>query len=246
MEVLLNNLFIPPPGSKSAKVRKEVFFSAHLLGSLLFEYVKNDMIDTLSDLFNRVTTEIHELTRLFKEDYVSFFWLANNFELICVIQHQIEKLQSAKKSNQSEQSAYVVLAGINDDLRIVIYESHNVWLRDFLKRLNVMIIPAIVENQSLPGYVCKQNSGLWSAWATSVTTSLVTVDQLLDFLIKLEKTLKAYYVEESMSNQIMAELIRVIGVTAFNHLVTRKSFLTWKRGDFIFNKACKYNIMFLG
>ena len=33
-----------------------------------------------------------------------------------------------------------------------------------------------------------------------------------------------------MTRQILTELLRVIGVSSFNHILMRKNFCTWKRG----------------
>ena len=73
------------------------------------------------------------------------------------------------------------------------------------------VIPAVIENQSLPGYICKQGGGIWSNWGKSSTATQFTVEQLLNFLSKLCKTTKCYYMEESMARQLLTELMRVIG-----------------------------------
>lgn len=39
-----------------------------------------------------------------------------------------------------------------------------------------------------------------------------------------------FTVEDSTCRQILTELLRVIGVSSFNHLLMRKNFCTWKRG----------------
>ncbi|KAI8609026.1 DIL domain-containing protein, partial [Chytriomyces sp. MP71] len=104
-------------------------------------------------------------------------------------------------------------------------------IKELKKRLANMIVPAVIENQSLPGYICKQSGGIWGKWgAKSATTSQFTIEQLLNFLSKLSKTMRCYYMEDSMTRQILTELLRVIGVSAFNHILVRKNFCTWKRG----------------
>ena len=104
------------------------------------------------------------------------------------------------------------------------------WLKELRRRLNNMIIPAVIENQSLPGYTCKQSGGIWGKLNRSSNQSTFSIDQLLNFLSKLSKTMRCYYMEESISRQILTELHRIIGISAFNHLLMRKNFCTWKRG----------------
>jgi myosin-5 len=42
--------------------------------------------------------------------------------------------------------------------------------------------------------------------------------------------MKAYYLEDSIVTQTVTELLRLVGVTAFNDLLMRRNFLSWKRG----------------
>ncbi|KAJ1559801.1 Myosin type-2 heavy chain 1, partial [Cladochytrium tenue] len=121
-----------------------------------------------------------------------------------------------------------------DGLAVAIYRG---WIKELKKRLGNMVVPAVIENQSLPGYVCKQSGGLWGRWGggggskgAGGSSSAFTIEQLLNFLSKLSKTMRCYYMDEAMTRQILTELLRVIGVSAFNHLLMRKNFCTWKRG----------------
>lgn len=168
----------------------------------------------------------------FEDDYVSAFWLSNNYELMSVVMTARLRLPRPSEAHQDdEHSASAVLAGVNNELERSMAEIYHGWIKEFKKRLSNMIVPAVIENQSLPGYICKQSGGIWSQWASKSTAqSQFTIDQLLNFLSKLSKTMRCYYMEESMSRQILTELLRVIGVSAFNHLLMRKNFCTWKRG----------------
>jgi myosin V len=168
----------------------------------------------------------------FEDDYISAFWLSNNYELMSVVMSARLRLPQPSEANQDdEHSATAVLAGVNNELERGMSEMYHGWIVEFKKRLSNMIVPAVIENQSLPGYICKQSGGIWSQWASKSTAqSQFTIDQLLNFLSKLSKTMRCYYMEDSMSHQILTELLRVIGVSAFNHLLMRKNFCTWKRG----------------
>ena len=109
------------------------------------------------------------------------------------------------------------------------------WMKELRKRIVNMIVPAVIENQSLPGYICKQSgAGLWGKWAKTAPTSQFTIEQLLNFISKLSKTMRCYYMEDSITRQILTELLRVVGVSSFNHLLMRKNFCTWKRGFVLF------------
>ena len=173
----------------------------------------------------------------FEDDYVSSFWLSNCFELLCVIKTTQEKESRLTRSNNENgrrgSDASEVersLDKVRNDLDYLLVEIYHGWIKELKKRLSNMIVPAVIENQSLPGYICKQSGGLWGKWGKSSTSSSFSIEQLLNFLSKLAKTMRCYYMEDSMTRQILTELLRVIGVSSFNHLLMRKNFCTWKRG----------------
>jgi myosin-5 len=56
------------------------------------------------------------------------------------------------------------------------------------------------------------------------------MDNLLSLLNSVYKAMKAYYLEDSIITQCVTELLRLVGVTAFNDLLMRRNFLSWKRG----------------
>ncbi|KAI8921479.1 P-loop containing nucleoside triphosphate hydrolase protein [Entophlyctis helioformis] len=231
IDSLITNLRIPLPSTQTVATKKEIFFPAHLIGYLMSELLEHDMVQRMRILDTNVMKAIQSLTMKFEDDYVSAFWLSNTFELICVAKTARERLpRKSLQDPDDEQSADVVLIGIRNDLEHVMLEIYHGWIKELKKRLANMIVPAVIENQSLPGYICKQSGGIWGKWAKTTSTSQFTIDQLLNFLSKLSKTMRCYYMEESMSRQILTELLRVIGVSAFNHLLMRKNFCTWKRG----------------
>lgn len=175
----------------------------------------------------------------FEDDYVSGFWLSNCFELLCVvktIQEKQAKIQNHKivtrEIEQFSEPSEIdrSLEKIRNDLDYLLIEIYHGWIKELKKRLTNMIVPAVIENQSLPGYICKQSGGLWGKWGKTAGASQFTIEQLLNFLSKLAKTMRCYYMEDTMTRQILTELLRVIGVSSFNHILMRKNFCTWKRG----------------
>jgi myosin heavy subunit len=60
------------------------------------------------------------------------------------------------------------------------------------------------------------------------------MDDILNLLNKVWKSLKSYYLEESIVQQVVTELLKLIGVTSFNDLLMRRNFSSWKRGTFSF------------
>ena len=56
------------------------------------------------------------------------------------------------------------------------------------------------------------------------------MDDILNLLNKVWKSLKSYYMEDSVMQQAITELLKLIGVTSFNDLLMRRNFSSWKRG----------------
>ncbi|KAI8833690.1 P-loop containing nucleoside triphosphate hydrolase protein [Chytriomyces cf. hyalinus JEL632] len=239
IDSLVTNLRIPLPSTQSVASRKEIFFPAHLIGICMTQLLRNNLGVRMQLLLPNAMNAVQNLTMKFEDDYVSAFWLSNCFELLCVVKtiQEREAREQQRRRNQGMQNDMEsanpekALEQIRQDLDVLLMDIYHGWIKELKKRLANMIVPAVIENQSLPGYICKQSGGIWGKWgAKSATSSQFTIEQLLNFLSKLSKTMRCYYMEDSMTRQILTELLRVIGVSAFNHLLVRKNFCTWKRG----------------
>ncbi|KAI9357068.1 P-loop containing nucleoside triphosphate hydrolase protein [Zopfochytrium polystomum] len=238
IDSLITNLRIPLPSTQTVATRREIFFPAHLIGTCMIQLLQHDLAIRMQTLMSNVMKAIQTLTMKFEDDYVSAFWLSNCFELLSVVKSTQDKdareqksrrLQSGRRGSDASESERA-LDKVRNDLDYILIEIYHGWIKELKKRLTNMIVPAVIENQSLPGYICKQSGGIWSKWGKTSSASTFTIEQLLNFLSKLSKTMRCYYMEESMTRQILTELLRVIGVSAFNHLLMRKNFCTWKRG----------------
>ncbi|KAJ3289168.1 Myosin type-2 heavy chain 1 [Borealophlyctis nickersoniae] len=237
IDALVTNLRIPLPSTQTVATRKEIFFPAHLVGTIMNQLINHDLPARMLSLMSNVMKAVQTLTMKFEDDYVSAFWLSNCYELLCVVKTTQEKQareggrrrQAGRRDSDASETERS-LEKVRTDLDYLLIEIYHGWIKELKKRLSNMIVPAVIENQSLPGYICKQSGGLWGKWGKSSASSQFTIEQLLNFLSKLSKTMRCYYMEDSMTRQILTELLRVIGVSAFNHLLMRKNFCTWKRG----------------
>ena len=123
---------------------------------------------------------------------------------------------------------------VRQDLDSLEYNIYHTWMVEVKKKLQKMIIPALIESQSLPGFVTTDGSGrmfsrmLQGMQGTQQPTA--TMDQVLDLLNKVFKCLKSFYMEESVMQQVVTELLKLIGQIAFNDLIMRRNFCSWKRG----------------
>jgi myosin-5 len=116
---------------------------------------------------------------------------------------------------------------------------YHAWVKEAKKRLSKMAVPAVVENQSLPGFITADSGRFFNRLLTGSSQPSFSMDQLLHFLNQIYRTVKCYYLEPSVSTQILMEMLKMIGVSAFNDLLMRKNFASWKRGK-IMRRGLKY------
>jgi len=120
---------------------------------------------------------------------------------------------------------------VKHDLDSLEYNIYHTWMLETKKRLSKMVIPALIESQSLPGFTTSEGSGrLFNRFLSTNTTPAFGMDDILNLLNKVWKSLRSYYMEESVVQQVITELLKLIGVTSFNDLLMRRNFCSWKRG----------------
>lgn len=110
---------------------------------------------------------------------------------------------------------------VKHDLESLEYNIYHTWMKELKKRLFKMVIPAVIESQSLPGFITNENNRFLTKFITGPTTPAFSMDDLLNFLNKVWKAMKSYYVEMSVIQQVVTELLKLIGVTSFNDLLMR-------------------------
>jgi myosin V len=135
-------------------------------------------------------------------------------------------------SRDFEWSDYERLVSVvKHDLDSLEYNIHHTWMQETKKRLIKMVIPALIESQSLPGFTTSDGGGrLFNRLLNTNTTPAYSMDDVLNLLNKVWKSLKSFYMEVSVIQQVIAELLKLIGVTSFNDLLMRRNFCSWKRG----------------
>lgn len=171
------------------------------------------------------------------------FWLSNVQEIlsfVCVAESDAAKgygpgFDEGTGMSDGDFEQYNKLVTIvRQDLDSLEYNIYYTWMVEVKKRLQKMIIPALVESQSLPGFVTTDGSGRMFTrmmqGIQGVQTPAATMDEVLELLNKVYKCLKSFYMEESVMQQVVTELLKLIGQIAFNDLIMRRNFCSWKRG----------------
>ncbi|SCZ93083.1 BZ3500_MvSof-1268-A1-R1_Chr6-2g08450 [Microbotryum saponariae] len=239
---IIRHLKIPGANLQTPPSPKEVLFPAHLISLVTNEMWKYGMMRESERFLANVMQTVQQHVMSFQGDDVivpGIFWLSNVHEIlsfVCIAESDI--LQGIGPGGDGIGREYEwddyerLVTIVKHDLDSLEYNIYHTWMQETKKRLHRMVIPALIESQSLPGFVTSEGSGrlfgrLVGGGAAS--TPAFSMDDILNLLNKVWKSLKSYYVEHSVVQQAVTELLKLIGVSSFNDLLMRRNFSSWKR-----------------
>ncbi|KAF8334031.1 myosin 5 [Cantharellus anzutake] len=218
LDGLIRGLKIPTLNLSNPPSIKEVLFPANLIALVTNEMWKFGLIPESERFLANVMQTIQAHVMSFnREDAImpGIFWLSNVHELlsfICMAENDM--LQGIGPGGEVhgrefDWADYERLVSIvKHDLDSLEYNIYHTWMLETKRQLSKMVIPALIESQSLPGFTTNDGGGrLFGLW----------------------RALKCFFVEESVVQQVVVELLRLIGVTSFNDLLMRRNFCSWKR-----------------
>ena len=227
---LIKNLKIPAPGTMPPPTDKEVLFPAYLINLVTSEMWNNGFVKESERFLANVMQSIQqEVMQHDGEEAVNpgAFWLSNVHEMLSFV-FLAEDWYEAQKTDNYEYDRLLEI--VKHDLESLEFNIYHTWMKVLKKKLQKMIVPAIIESQSLPGFVTSESNRFLGKLLQSNNTPAFSMDNLLSLLNNVFKAMKAYYLEDSIVTQTITELLRLVGVTAFNDLLMRRNFLSWKRG----------------
>ncbi|KAI9746521.1 MAG: Myosin type-2 heavy chain 1 [Claussenomyces sp. TS43310] len=227
---LIRNLKIPAPGSSPAPTDKEVLFPSYLINLVTSEMWNNGFVKESERFLANVMQSIQqEVMQHDGEEAINpgAFWLSNVHEMLSFV-FLAEDWYEAQKTDNYEYDRLLEI--VKHDLESLEFNIYHTWMKVLKKKLHKMIIPAIIESQSLPGFVTNESNRFLGKLLQTNSAPAFSMDNLLSLLNNVFKAMKTYYLEDSIVTQTMTELLRLVGVTAFNDLLMRRNFLSWKRG----------------
>lgn len=227
---LIKNLVIPNPDSANPLQEKEVLFPAYMINLITSEMWNNGFVKESERFLANVMQNIQQvvMTKINDEAIIAgAFWLSNIHEMLSFV-FLAEVWYENQKNEDMEYDRLLEI--VKHDLESLEYNVYHTWMKVLKKRMQKMVIPAIIESQSLPGFITTDGSRFLNRLLPQTTKTAYNMDDLLSLLNNVYKTMRAYYLEESIINQAITELLRLVGVTAFNDLLMRRNFLSWKRG----------------
>lgn len=227
---LIRNLKIPVPTTTPPPTDKEVLFPSYLINLVTSEMWNNGFVKESERFLANVMQSIQqEVMQHDGEEAINpgAFWLSNVHEMLSFV-FLAEDWYEAQKTDNYEYDRLLEI--VKHDLESLEFNIYHTWMKVLKKKLQKMIIPAIIESQSLPGFVTNESNRFLGKLLQSNSAPAFSMDNLLSLLNNVFKAMKAYYLEDSIITQTVTELLRLVGVTAFNDLLMRRNFLSWKRG----------------
>jgi myosin-5 len=227
---LIKNLKIPSPSTNPPPSDKEVLFPSYLINLVTSEMWNNGFVKESERFLANVMQSIQsEVNQHEGEDAINpgAFWLSNVHEMLSFV-FLAEDWYEAQKTDNYEYDRLLEI--VKHDLESLEFNIYHMWMKILKKKLHKMVIPAIIESQSLPGFVTNESNRFLGKLLQTNSAPAYSMDNLLTLLNNVFRAMKAYYLEDSIITQTVTELLRLVGVTAFNDLLMRRNFLSWKRG----------------
>lgn len=227
---LIRNLKIPIPTTTPPPTDKEVLFPSYLINLVTSEMWNNGFVKESERFLANVMQSIQQEVMQHDGDEAvnpGAFWLSNVHEMLSFV-FLAEDWYEAQKTDNYEYDRLLEI--VKHDLESLEFNIYHTWMKVLKRKLHKMIIPAIIESQSLPGFVTNESNRFLGKLLQSNSAPAYSMDNLLSLLNSVFKAMKAYYLEDSIITQTVTELLRLVGVTAFNDLLMRRNFLSWKRG----------------
>ncbi|CEG63412.1 Putative YOR326Wp-like protein (Fragment) [Rhizopus microsporus] len=236
LQGLIRSVKMPLPTLQNPPSKKEILFPAHTISLCVSEMWRLGYIQQSERLlFDVMDTIQKQFLSFTDEDAVvpCTFWLTNVHELlslICIAHQEIEQeFYHDKRKAANRNDFNKLMETIKFEIQCLEDNIYHAWMKEIKKHLSKMVIPAVVEGQSLPGFITSDSGRFFNKLLTGSSQPMYSMDDLLNFMNKIWRAMKCYYIEQSVAAQALTELLKLIGVTAFNDLLMRKNFCSWKR-----------------
>ncbi|MBW0477882.1 hypothetical protein O181_017597 [Austropuccinia psidii MF-1] len=237
---LIKTLKVPTPSLQNPPSSKEVLFPAHLISLVTNEMWKYGLMRESERFLANVMQTIQQHVMSFQGEEAivpGIFWLSNVHEVlsfVCIAESDILQgigpgIDGAGRDFDWDDYERLVTI-VKHDLDSLEYNIYHTWMQETKKKLQKMVVPALIESQSLPGFVTNDGGGrLFNRLLSGNNQPAYNMEDIMNLLNKVWKSLKSYYVENTVIQQVVTELLKLIGVTSFNDLLMRRNFCSWKR-----------------
>ncbi|ODQ64184.1 hypothetical protein NADFUDRAFT_79749 [Nadsonia fulvescens var. elongata DSM 6958] len=236
---LIINLKYPKTSGTEEVSPKDVLFPAHIINLIISELWRLGYVKESERFLGDVMQAIQNNVMGFNgEDIINpgAFWISNVHEILSFVSLAEENMLD-NESLLSEMGEYEfgqygrLLALVKMDLEHLEFNIYHAWMKELKTLMDKMIIPAVIVSQALPGFITSEGSRFPKMPQIFSREPLTfTMDDMLSLLNKVYKAMRTYFLEPDFMRQPIMELLKLVGVKAFNDLMMRRNFLSWKRG----------------
>lgn len=236
VEGLLKGLKIPPAGVATDLTRKEVLFPSRIIIIILSDMWRLGLTKESEEFLGEVLAAIQHIVSALKDDEVvpnGAFWLSNTHELYSFVTYAQQTIIAndslSHDMSEEEFDEYLKLvAVVKEDFESLSYNIYNMWMKKMEKDLEKKAVSAVVISQSLPGFMAPDTSPFLVKVFSPGTQ--YKMDDILSFFNSVYWSMKTYFIEPEVMNEVIVELLRFVDALCFNDLIMRRNFLSWKRG----------------
>lgn len=180
-------------------------------------------------------------------------WIANLFDFLCFLQYAVvDTMENQLDPTAVPSDQMVTLMQLRTDVARIVEELCRAWMSDLFRVLVRLGVSALLDHQGLSGLNSEQgspktgkdqpnesHSSLRSLMLLPFTRLASTdhhhpqvhsIEDLLAALDQLAHIMETTHLQPEIAMQIMSAILANISSSAFNQLILRKNYATWKRG----------------
>ncbi|OXG28421.1 hypothetical protein C360_05835 [Cryptococcus neoformans Bt15] len=242
---LIINLKVPNSILNLRLSQMEVFFPAHTIGCIGTEMWRHGMMNDSDAFFGSVLHMIQDCVYSYdglEAIIPQLFWLSNSQEMFSFV-----SLVEKGKPHNNCLDWKIRISILRHDLDSLVYNLYQSFIQKIKRHLALMVIPAIIEAQPLPGFVTEDKSAWLITGFMNLTLGtessqgrMYTTTDIIDLFDNLWNHFEVFFVELVIVKYVFFELLYLINQVAFNDLVRRIDFCSFKRGLQI-----QYNVQLL-
>lgn len=233
LEGLIRTLKYPLPSDKNPPSHKEVLFPAHLISMCINDMWRIGYNRESENLLFSVMDAIQKQCLSYSGEDVIIpcaFWITNIHELLSLIVQAEIRIEESRGHSIGWKEFEKLIQTVKFELQCLEDNVYHAWMREIKRKYSKMVVPAVIESQSLPGFITNDTGRFFNKLLLGTTGPAYSMDDLLNFLNKLHRTMVCYFIEPSIIDQVLTEVLKMTGSTTFNDLLMRKNFSSWKRG----------------
>ena len=149
--------------------------------------------------------------------------MSNLDELLSILrgaehEFQTNTVVSPHGRRRSQSEMELLVNKTKNDIEYMALDTFHNWMKCAKAKLTKLIVPAVLESQSLPGLQTEEGGFFKAIMGTTPTAN---IDDLLVFFDKVRKPLIAYMLNEALARQAIVELMSMVGILAFNNMLMR-------------------------